>query len=257
MSKEAVESALPEVPTGTVAPADEPPGAFIYVPPSPEFRERYRHIFELAEPLPDRFFKTQFDRLCAIAALVLTAPAFALLYVANLLEGLAIGSHRGDFIISYRAVSRGRVFDKYKIRTLKTAAIDPAAAKAGDWRGFANEWNPGSLTFTGSVVKKFYLDELPQLFNILRGDIGMVGPRPLAQHHYERDLAQGNVVRRLIKAGLLGPNQALKGTDRFGDAAVEYDYVEKYMTLGPFALLWQDLVIIGRCLKVMAEARGL
>jgi lipopolysaccharide/colanic/teichoic acid biosynthesis glycosyltransferase len=258
MSKEAAaESALSGIPPVGTAATEEPPGAFIYVPPSAEVLERYRHIFALTEPLPDRFLKTQFDRICALAAIIATAPLFILLYLANAIEGMLIASHHGDFLISYRAVSRGRVFNKYKIRVLKNASMDPAAARAGDWHGFANEWTPGSLTLTGTVVKKFYLDELPQLFNILLGDISMVGPRPLAQHHYEWDLAQGNVARKLIKAGLLGPNQALKGTERFGDAAVEYDYVEKYLTLGPVALLWHDLAIIGRCLMVMAQARGL
>jgi lipopolysaccharide/colanic/teichoic acid biosynthesis glycosyltransferase len=236
---------------------EEPKGAFIYEPPSDEVRQRYAEVFALTEPLPDRLLKTLFDRACALGALAATWPVFVTLFVANAVEGTFIPEHHGDFIISYKAVSKGRVFPKYKIRVIKSESIDPRAANAGDWHGFAAEWTPKSRTHVGALTKKLYLDELPQLLNVLLGHMSMVGPRPLAQHHYERDLAQGNVARKLIKAGLLGPNQALKGTDRFGDPSVEHDYVEKYMKLGPLALLVHDLKIIAKCLKVMAEAKGL
>jgi lipopolysaccharide/colanic/teichoic acid biosynthesis glycosyltransferase len=236
---------------------EEPKGAFIYEPPSDEVRQRYAEIFALDAPLSERPLKVLFDRACALGALAATSPVFVTLFVANAVEGAFIPEHQGDFLISYKAVSKGKVFPKYKIRVIKSASIDSNAADAGDWHGFAQEWTPESRTYVGAIVKKLYLDELPQLFNVLMGHMSMVGPRPLAQHHYERDLAQGNVTRKLIKAGLLGPNQALKGTDRFGDPSVEYDYVEEYMKLGPVALLWHDLKIIGRCLAVMAEAKGL
>ena len=89
---------------------------------------------------------------------------------------------------SYNAVSAGKIFPKYKIRLIKTSHIDQEGAARGDWIAYSAEWSPESRTYVGSFVKKFYLEELPQFYNILRGDMSIVGPRPLSVLHYERDL---------------------------------------------------------------------
>ena len=86
---------------------------------------------------------------------------------------------------------RGKVFPKYKIRLIKTKYIEPEGAKRGDWIAYSAEWNEDSRTIVGTFVKKFYLDEIPQFWNVLRGDMSIVGPRPLAVIHYERDLSSG------------------------------------------------------------------
>ncbi|WIM07000.1 MAG: sugar transferase [Candidatus Nitricoxidivorans perseverans] len=233
----------------------EPDGAFPYTPPSEETQAKFSHVFSLRAPLKDRFVKTAFDKAFSATALLAAAPIVALLYLGSRIEGIFRPASRGDFFISYNAVSSGQVFPKYKIRVIKSTSATPAAK--GDWRGYAAEWSPEDRTFVGNIIKHLYLDELPQLFNVLVGHMSMVGPRPLAVHHYERDLAQGNVSRRVIKAGLLGPTQALKGTSRFGNSEVEYEYIDNYMRLSPLGLLWYDLTIIARCLGVVVEAKGL
>ena len=229
--------------------------AFPYLPPDDAIRARYAAVFERRDPLPDRWAKAVFDRAFGALALVFTAPLFVGLLLANLVEGLLIPAHRGSLITSYNAVSRGKIIKKYKIRVVKAAAEDAEAARRGEWQ--PAEWSKENRTYVGLIAKKFYLDEIPQFFSLLTGDISLVGPRPLAVIHYERDLAQGNVTRKLVKGGLVGPTQALKGTDRFGSPEVEYAYVEKYMTLSSVGMLLHDLGIILRCGKVMLQGKGL
>jgi lipopolysaccharide/colanic/teichoic acid biosynthesis glycosyltransferase len=235
----------------------EPPQAFHCKPPDEAVRQQYAHLFDLPGPLPERFAKLAFDKAVALLALVALSPVILALYLANLLEGLLIRENRGPFVFSYIASSAGRKFRKHKIRQIKMGAIDAELAAKGDWHAFAKEWAPESRTWVGRVVKALYLDELPQLWDILVGDMSFVGPRPLAWHHYERDLAQGNVTRRLLKGGLLGPGQALKGTAEMGNPAGDFEYVERYRNSTSLGLLWLDLRIIARGVAVVFRKRGL
>ena len=80
-------------------------------------------------------------------------------------------------------------------------------------------------TYLGRFVKKFYLDELPQFWSIFIGDNRFCWSRPLLVMHYERDRLQGNIVRTLIRGGLLGLQFILKGTqEEMGGYAFEYEY---------------------------------
>ena len=157
---------------------------------------------------------------------------------------------------SYNAVSQGKVFPKYKIRLIKTQYIEPEGAKRGDWIAYAAEWNDESRTFVGAFVKKFYLDEIPQFWNVLRGDMSIVGPRPLAVIHYERDLAQGNVTRKLLKGGLLGLGHIMKGKPEFGNPIYEYEYIDQYINRSELGLLWLDLTIIWRGILLILKGGG-
>jgi lipopolysaccharide/colanic/teichoic acid biosynthesis glycosyltransferase len=236
---------------------DEPAIAFPYRPPTDEIRRRYSHIFALQQPLPERIPKLLFDKLAALAFLLLAVPILLLVKVAYLVEGWISPDSRGPMIFSYNAISQGRRIPKYKIRLIKVKYIDAEGAKRGDWHAFSAEWAPGSRTFVGHLVKKFYLDELPQFYSILVGDMSFVGPRPLAVHHYERDLAQGNVTRRILKGGLLGLGHVMKGTPEMGNPVYEYEYADQYLKRSPMSLLWLDLTIIFRGLLVVLKGKGL
>lgn len=237
--------------------APEPKEAFPYKPPSEQIKDKYQHIFALKEPLPERLPKLIFDKFVAVFALVFASPTLLLLRIAYLIEGLIIPANRGPMFFFYYAMSAGKQIPKYKIRLIKTAFIEPGGAAKGDWHAYSAEWSPESRTYVGRFVKKFYLDELPQLYSVLIGDMSIVGPRPLAVQHYQRDIEQGNVTRFLIKRGLLGLGHVMKGTPEMGNPVYEYEYVDQYIKLSPLGLLWLDLKIIGRGIKVIFQGKGL
>ena len=235
---------------------NEPKEAFPYKPPTEEIRQRYLHIFAIDRPLPARFFKSLFDKLVALLFLIFSLPIFLVLKLAYLIEGWLIPENRGPMFFYYNAISAGKVIPKYKVRLIKTKYIEPEGAKRGDWIAYSAEWTPDSRTYVGQFVKKFYLDELPQFFSVLKGDMSIVGPRPLAVIHYERDRAQGNVTRFLIRGGLLGLGHINKGTSEMGNPVYEYEYVDQYIKRSSFGLLMLDLWVIWRGAKLILKGGG-
>ena len=234
----------------------EPKEAFPYTPPAEEIKKKYKHIFELEEPLPPRFFKLLFDKVVALIVLILAVPILLLLKIAFLIEGWLIPENAGPMFFYYNGVSGGKIIPKYKIRLIKIKYIDPEGAKRHDWIAYSAEWTPSSRTYVGRFVKKFYLDELPQFWSVFKGDMSIVGPRPLSVLHYERDQAQGNVTRFLLRGGLLGLGHINKGTSEMGNPIYEYEYVDQYLKRSSFGLLCLDLWIIWRGILVIVKGGG-
>ena len=235
---------------------EEPSEAFPYTPPSAHIRQKYAHVFQLTEPLPARFWKTLFDKLVASVLLILSAPVLLLLKLAFLIEGWLIPENNGPMLFYYNGVSAGKIIKKYKIRLIKMKYIDPEGAARHDWIAYSAEWTADSRTHVGAFVKKWYLDELPQFWSVLKGDMSIVGPRPLSVLHYERDREQGNVTRFLLRGGLLGLGHINKGTVEMGNPVYEYEYVDEYIKRSSIGLLKLDLWIIWRGIFVIARGGG-
>lgn len=230
--------------------------SFPYKPPTPSLKIKYKYIFMMKNALPDRLLKTLFDKTFSLIILLICLPLLIVLKFFFIIEGFLVPENKGPMFFSYNAVSQGRVFPKYKIRLIKSKYIDPFGAKRGDWSAYSSEWNKDSRTFIGAFVKKFYLDEIPQFLNVLLGDMSIVGPRPLAVMHYEQDLAQGNVSRKLLKGGLLGLGHILKGKPEFGSPVHEYEYIEQYIKRSEFGLLCLDFTIIWRGFLLILKGGG-
>ena len=234
----------------------EPVEAFPYKPPSDEIYKKYAYIFEIGTPLKPRLIKTLFDKFIALLVLAMALPVFIFLKFLYVLEGLIINENSGPMFFYYYGISAGRKFHKYKLRLIKTKYIEPIGAKKHDWIAFSAEWTPDSRTYIGRFVKKFYLDELPQFFSVLKGDMSLVGPRPLSVMHYERDRQQGNVTRFLLKGGLLGLGHINKGTDQMGNPLYEYEYLDSYIKMSSLNLLKLDIWIIYKGLILILKGGG-
>src|SRR5205823_11401485 len=134
-------------------------------------------------------------------------------------------------------ISRGRPFGLLKFRTLRTEVLDDVRRAGSHARLYEAE--PGNLTWAGRhVLKPWYLDELPQLLNVLRGDISLVGPRPWPAEMVERQVAEGHDYRLRVMAGWTGPAQVRKDSGAKKHATQnDLDYVELCRTLSRPQLL--------------------
>ena len=207
------------------------------------------------EPIDPPLAKLIFDKTLSLLLLVLTSPLILLVLVAGVIEGLLVPANRGLFLHRETRVSQGRPFTLFKFRILKVPAIREIE------RGAVPklvENASGSLTALGRFLKKYGLDELPQLWNILRGDMSFVGPRPKPVAEYEAGLARGEIHRRLLRAGLTGPAQNLKGTEyTFEDVvAADLEYLEKCRTLSGAQLVRYDLSVLRRTMRVVGGGTG-
>ena len=106
------------------------------------------------------------------------------------------------------------------------------------------------------MLKPWYLDEIPQLWNVLRGDMSLVGPRPWPPQFVEQQRAEGITYRDEVAAGLTGLAQLTKGSDqRYAD--LDLAYFARCRTLGSWALVRYDLEILVGTARVIARGQGL
>lgn len=176
------------------------------------------------------------DLAGAITLLVIFAP---LMFLAAVL--IKLDSRGPVFFRQKRAGRNGAPFLIWKFRTMMEKAVNQGA-------GLVTFQNDPRITRTGEWLRKYRIDELPQAFNILRGEMSLIGPRPLLPdylHAYsERDRR-----RMLIKPGATGWQQVNGGSRNTWDERITLDlwYVDHWN-------LWVDLKII--CLTVLVVLKA-
>jgi len=132
--------------------------------------ERYRAMAHAFEPRAVDRVLHALDVVLAAAALIVLAPVMALAAVAVRLTGRPV-LYRGA-----RVGKGGEIFTMYKFRTLRPDAETRLGAHLG---AQLTELTASEVTRVGRALRAYKLDELPQLVNVLRGDMSFVGPRPI------------------------------------------------------------------------------
>jgi exopolysaccharide biosynthesis polyprenyl glycosylphosphotransferase len=192
-----------------------------------------------------RVIKAVFDRAVAAAAVILMAPL--LVFVAITIK-IADG---GPALFRQTRVGKdGRTFTVYKFRTMVLDAEDrkPHLADRNENDGllFKIRSDP-RITTVGRWLRRWSVDELPQLINVLRGDMSMVGPRPALPDEAAR--YHEHVRRRLmVKPGITGLWQVNGRSDLSWDESVRLDlrYVENWSFVLDLLILWKTLSAVLR-----------
>ena len=170
-----------------------------------------------------------------------------------------IKDRRPVFFLQRRAGLCGRRFLLPKIRTMELnahedleshLAADPVMRE--EWeRGFKLKSDPRVIQGVGPFLRRWSLDELPQLWSVARGDMSLVGPRPFPDYHLARFSTGGREFRELVRPGITGLWQVtLRGdSDVAAQESSDHYYIRNWS-------VWLDLYILGKTISAVMSGRG-
>lgn len=198
-----------------------------------------------------RFLKRSFDIICSLLILISCAPLFFYLWYKVTRDG-------GPAIYGHMRVGRhGKEFPCYKFRSMiinSQEVLDDLLKSNADAR---LEWekdfklkNDPRITPIGNFIRKTSLDELPQLFNVLRGEMSLVGPRPIIYEELVRYDDDADYYL-MAKPGMTGLWQVSGRNDVDYKTRVYFDswYVKNWS-------LWNDIAILFKTVKVVFNRNG-
>lgn len=207
---------------------------------------------ELGSLIPDAsytFMKRAIDVTAAVCLLPLLLPLFALLALA-----IRLDSSGSAFFIQERVGFRGQKFSMIKFRTMRERNVsDDAEAKREDAMTRSDD---DRITRIGAFLRKTRMDELPQILNVLRGDMSFIGPRPEASalsQWYEAELPFYSY-RHIVRPGITGWAQVNQGhvtdvNDVLSKLRYDFYYIKNFS-------LWLDLLVGLKTLRVIATGIG-
>lgn len=200
----------------------------------------------------NRWIKRIFDIVCTVIGILCLMPVFLI---------IAIWIYRdspGPVIFKHRRVGKkGKSFSCYKFRSMcvdadeklqRVLAADPKAR--AEWESEFKLKDDPRITRSGAFLRKTSLDELPQLFNVLKGDMSLVGPRPIIREEIPR---YGKHIDDfyMVRPGITGMWQTSGRNDVTYDERVQMDtwYVRNWN-------VWFDMVLLWRTIKVVICKKG-
>ena len=190
--------------------------------------------------------KGAIDWIAAFAAIIALGPF--LLLVATLIR---LDSNGAALFRQTRRTKGGRAFIMYKFRTMRAGAAEPASLQDAMTRD-----DDPRITRLGAFLRKYRIDELPQILNIIRGEMSWIGPRPEAEplaEWYERQLPFYGY-RYLVRPGITGWAQVNQGHVTEPDAVrskLHYDfyYIKNFS-------VWLDILIALKTIRTILTGFG-
>lgn len=192
-------------------------------------------VDRLGLTIEQRFFKRLFDLVLASIGLIITAPVM-------ILTAIIVKSTSGGPAIyrQTRMTAGNREFEVLKFRTMHVGAEDDTGPV------LSNENDP-RITKVGKVLRNLRIDELPQLFNVLKGEMSFVGPRPerpFFVEQFSKEIPE-YTHRYLVKAGITGYAQVYGKYDTSAVDKLKYDllYIRDYSLMLDIKLILQTLKV--------------
>lgn len=200
-----------------------------------------------------RLLKRVFD-----LTIVLIIAPFWTVFCAVLIPLVWLSDRAAPFYTQTRTGKDGRPFRMIKFRTMipdaeqhLEATLDENPALRAEWELHFKLKKDPRITSVGRFLRRFSLDELPQLINVLAGQMSLVGPRPLPGYHHEALSDTARLPRTRVKPGLTGLWQITGRSDTDVSRMEEWDtyYVRNWS-------IWLDAVILARTMASILSAKG-
>jgi len=198
-----------------------------------------------------RFLKRTFDIVCTLIILIVASPLLLYLWYKVTRDG-------GPAIYGHQRVGRhGKLFSCYKFRSMVMNSqevlqklLDSDSQAREEWEKDFKLKNDPRITSVGHFIRKTSLDELPQLFNVLKGEMSLVGPRPVVIKELERYELDVDYYL-MAKPGMTGLWQVSGRNDVDYETRVYFDswYVKNWS-------LWNDIAILFKTVKVVLRRDG-
>jgi undecaprenyl-phosphate galactose phosphotransferase len=195
--------------------------------------------------------KRIFDTLLALVLIVLLSPLLLLLSLLLLGDG-------GKVIFSQKRVGKnGRTFNCFKFRTMALDAEDQLKLLLAQSPEHKLQWEKDQklkddprVSALGGFLRRTSLDELPQLFNVLQGQMSLVGPRPIVEAELQRYGSDASYYL-MVRPGMTGLWQVNGRNDLDYESRVYLDtwYVKNWS-------LWYDLVILIKTIRTVLSSKG-
>lgn len=202
-----------------------------------------------------KFMKRSMDILVSLIAMTILLPIMLIIATCLKLEGQGGSALYGG----YRIGKNGKKFRCWKFRSMEPnsdhlldALLENDPRARADWEEFRKlkQPDPRVTTLTAKIIRKTSLDELPQLWNVLKGDMSLVGPRPIIEEEVE--LFGDSIDQYMrVRPGITGLWQVSGRSDASFERRVYWDswYVRNWS-------LWGDVVILIKTLRVVCCGSG-